>query len=160
MHRAHVLPTLALGAALASSLAACGATWLEDAATAARSAAEDSRSLEHSHWVPPHYEPPLIVPAPDQIVTAEKSIAKPAESLSSEDAKELVDDACEAVEAVEAAGGTDQEAVDYLAEHSGSPYGRRVEGEELVRNLSEADNPTQQAFILGRVALCQWASSD
>jgi hypothetical protein len=159
VHRRHVARTIALGVALALSLAACGASWLEDAATAARSAAADSTSLEHSHWTPPHYEPPVIKPPPDQIVAAEKAIAEPAENLSSDDAKDLIDDACQAVEAVEAVGGDEQDAVDYLAEHSDSPYGRRIEGEDLVRELSEADDSAAQAWILGRVALCQWASS-
>jgi hypothetical protein len=101
----------------------------------------------------------VIPPTPGQVAAAEQTLVQPAKELSADDAKELISGACEAVEAVEAAGGTEDDAVDYLAEHTGGTYARRAEGEALVRNLAEANNPAQQAYILGRAALCEWASS-
>ena len=126
---------------------------------AGRAAAHDATGLEHSRWTTPHYVPPLVPPTASQVVVAERAIARPAKDLSTDDAKELIEGACESVQAVEAAGGTEEDAINYLAEHVGGPYARRTEGEELVHNLAEANNPGQRALILGRAALCEWASS-
>lgn len=134
----------------------------EDAVRGIRVASQDTRLLARSKWVPPRYPPPILIGPTKQQVDAEANLlfATVADlHLTVDEYKEAVTAACQAADAFEVA--TKQEdAATYLVTRIDSPYAKRVEVQNLANALDQAGSDRQQqAKILGRAALCTWASN-
>jgi hypothetical protein len=144
--------------ALFVSLSGCGAA--DDIARAVKPAAEDVGILAKSKWVPPHLPPIKAAEATaDEIAAEAVIIARPTEDVSSEQRKEVIDLACQAVDYEKAQNGTEADAYAYLATRVPGPYSNRQAAEALVKDLNSAQTSTERVVVLGQAALCQWASS-
>jgi hypothetical protein len=144
--------------ALLVSLSGCGAA--DDIARAVKPAAEDVGILAKSKWVPPHLPPVKVEEATaDEIANEAVIIARSTQDVSSEQRKEVIDLACQAVDYEKAQNGTDADAYEYLATRVPGPYANRQAAESLVKDLNSARTSTDRVVVLGQAALCQWASS-
>ena len=145
-------------AALLVTLSACGA--VDDIARAVKPAAEDVGVLAKSKWVPPRLPPVRVSEATAEAITSEAGIsARSTEDVPSEQRKEVIDLACQAVDYEEAQNGTEADAYSYLATRVPGPYANQQAAEALVRDLNSARTSTERVVVLGQAALCQWASS-
>ncbi len=137
-----------------------GASALDDIARGVRSGADDVDALSTSRWVPRRFEPPPPprLPSPDEVAAQGNRIALPANELPEDEAKQTIDLACEAVAAMEAAGGSSEDAFNYAVSQTKGAAANRVALKELLDNLEEADNGLVVSAVLGKAALCTWAS--
>lgn len=116
--------------------------------------------LTKSKWAPPRL-PAIKVAEPtvDDIVNQAATIARPTKDVESEERKEVINLACEAIELATAGDGTEAETHAYSANRIPGSYQNRQAAEDLVTNLHSARNSTERVVVLGQAALCQWASS-
>jgi hypothetical protein len=147
-----------LSIALVASISGCGglrgSTHLEPILA---HEADDVARLMKSRWLP--REAPPIQPAsvPKQtFVDAAVALARPVDDVPTEYAWKLVGYACEAADMIEA-GESPATATIYLAAKVPNMEAR-IKAQELRKNLSEANNSGDVAYILGKTLLCESAS--
>jgi len=88
-------------------------------------------------------------------------MAEPAESVKSEDQKDFIAEVCDALDVLDIPTSADpgQAVSDYVTTRGRTAASYKEQARQLADNLAEADSSADQAAILGKAALCQWAAS-
>ena len=151
---------LGTGAVMLLSAPSCGA--VDDVVRGARSASQDVGALSRSPWTSPQIRrlPVSMLPSSEEIRAASARIAAPVADVPAESQKEVVDDACQVADAVQASGGSEDDVRTYVATRFDNGYSYRLQMEELGTKLLAARGAQEHAVVLGQAALCTWASSD
>jgi hypothetical protein len=142
----------------ASTLSGCSAG--DDLLRGLRGFADDTDTLANSRWKPKDLTlpPPAQWPSEQQISDEAARLAAPVTEVPPEQQQATVRVACEAADAVEAMGGTAEDAANYVVTRTSTSLSYRTQAEELAADLVEAGDASEQLAILGRVTLCTWAS--
>lgn len=141
--------------------AVCGCSAGDDVLRGLRGFADDTDTLINSRWKPKAFTlpPPAQWPTEQQIGDEAARLAAPVTQVPPEEQQAAVRVACEAADAVEATGGTAEDAANYVVTRTSTTLSYRTQAEQLAADLVEAGGASEQLAILGRVTLCTWASN-
>jgi hypothetical protein len=135
--------------------AGCNGSLLKDAAEQSH----DLTGLEHSRWTPPRLRrlPVALLPTGAAVREHSASLAHDLDGIDSDDTYEVIDAVCEVLE-LQAVQEDPSKADAYVEEKLGGSIGNRAKVEEFVNDMASANSSTDQAWVLGKAALCEAAS--
>jgi hypothetical protein len=119
--------------------------------------ADDVGRLLSSRWTPPRAVQPVnpaTIPS-EAVAAAAANLARRVEGLSREDAWQIANGACEASNLIQA-GRSWEDASDYMM---GKPPALkyRIQAEELLKDLAQANSSSDVIKVLGKAAFCEAA---